>query len=66
VPAARRQSRKHSLVIKVEGLRIELAGKCFNLLLVDDVGSAGEALPEVEIIEIESIGGFSCRRSWCL
>ena len=28
------------LVIEVEGLRIELTGKCFDLLLIDDVGSA--------------------------
>jgi hypothetical protein len=39
----------------VERLRIELAGKCFDLLLVDDVGSARKALPDVEIIEIELI-----------
>jgi len=39
----------------VEGLRIELTGKCFDLLLINDVGSARKALPDVEIIEIEPI-----------
>jgi hypothetical protein len=28
------------LIIEVEGLRIELTGKRFDLLLIDDVGSA--------------------------
>jgi hypothetical protein len=35
----------------VEGLRIELTGKCFYLLLIDDVGPARKALPDLEIIE---------------
>jgi hypothetical protein len=43
------------LVIKVEGLRIELTGKCFYLLLIDDVRSARKALPDLEIIEIEPV-----------
>jgi hypothetical protein len=59
VPAARRQARKKgafgSLIIKVEGLRIELTGKCFDLLLINSVGSARKALPNLEIIEIELI-----------
>jgi hypothetical protein len=57
VPAARSQAGKKgafgSLIVKVEGLRIELTGKCFDLLLVNSVGSTREALPDVEIIEIE-------------
>jgi len=52
VPTACRQARKQgvlgSLVIKVEGLRIELTGKCFDLLLINDVGCACEALPDVK------------------
>jgi hypothetical protein len=59
VPTACRQAKKEgvlgSLVIKVEGLRIELTGKCFDLLLINDVGSARKALPDVEVIEIEPI-----------
>jgi hypothetical protein len=39
----------------VEGLRIELTGKCFYLLLIDDVGPARKALPDLEIIEIEPV-----------
>jgi hypothetical protein len=39
----------------VEGLRIELTGKCFDLLLIDDVGSARKPLPDLEIIEIEPV-----------
>src|SRR4029077_14282254 len=42
-------------VIEVEGLRIELTGKFFDLLLINDVGSARKALPDVEVIEIEPI-----------
>jgi len=38
----------------VKRLRIELTGKCFDLLLINDVGSARKALADVEIIEIES------------
>jgi hypothetical protein len=41
VPTACRQARKQGapghLVIKVEGLRIELTGKSFDLFLIDDV-----------------------------
>jgi hypothetical protein len=59
VPTTCRQARKHGvlggLVIKVEGLRIELTGKSFDLLLIDDMGSARKALPDLEIIEIEPI-----------
>jgi hypothetical protein len=59
VPTACRQARKQdafgSPVIKVEGLRIELTGKCFDLLLINDVGSARKALPDVEIIEIPTV-----------
>src|ERR1700730_6964988 len=36
-------------------LTIELTGKCFDLLLVDDVGSARKALHDLEIIEIEPV-----------
>jgi hypothetical protein len=39
----------------VEGLRIELPGKCFDLLLVDNVGSAYKALPDLKIIEVEPV-----------
>jgi hypothetical protein len=39
----------------VEGLRIELTGKSFDLLLIDDVGPARKALPDLEIIEIEPV-----------
>jgi hypothetical protein len=38
-----------------QGLRIELTGKCFDLLFINDIGSPHEALPDVEIIEIEPI-----------
>jgi hypothetical protein len=59
VPTACHQARKQgplsSLVIKVERLRIELTGKSFDLILIDDVGSAHEALPDLEVIEIEPI-----------
>ena len=37
------------------GLRIELTGKCFYLLLIDDVGPARKALPDLEIIEINPV-----------
>jgi len=39
----------------VEGLRIELTGKSFDLLLIDDMGSARKALPDLETIEIEPV-----------
>src|SRR5262249_39771204 len=59
VPTACHQSRKQAalsrLFVKVERLRIELTRKSFDLLLIDDVGSAREALPDSEIIEIEPI-----------
>jgi hypothetical protein len=59
VPTACRQARKQCvlgrLVVEVEGLRIELTGKSFDLLLINDMGSAGEAPPDVEIIEIDPI-----------
>jgi hypothetical protein len=59
VPTACHQARKQgalsSLDIKVERLRIELTGKSFDLILINDVGSAREALPDLEIIEIEPI-----------
>ena len=59
MPTACHQARKQGVLgspaIKVEGLRIELAGKSFHLLLIDDVGSARKALPDVEIIEIEPV-----------
>jgi hypothetical protein len=48
VPSARRQAQKPgvfgSLIIKVKGLRIELTGKCFDLLFINNVGSARKAL----------------------
>jgi hypothetical protein len=50
----------------VEELRIELSSKCFDLLLVNNVGSAGEALPDVEIIEIEPIVVAEFRHGQCL
>jgi hypothetical protein len=59
VPPACCQARKKgvfgSLIIKVEGLRVELTSKCFDLLLIDNVGSARKTLPDLEIIEIELI-----------
>ena len=36
-------------------MRIELTGKSFDLLLIDDVDSARKALPDLEIIEIEPV-----------
>ena len=42
-------------MIKVEGLRIELTGKRFDLLLIDNVGSARKALSNLEIIKIKPI-----------
>jgi hypothetical protein len=50
----------------VEGLRIELTGKCFDLLLINDVGSACEVLPDVEIVEIEPIVAAEFRHDRCL
>ena len=56
VPTACRQPRKQSVlgrfVIKVEGLRIELTGKGFDLLLFDDMGSAHKALSDLEIMRL--------------
>src|SRR2546430_8467323 len=70
VPSACHQAREQGvlgrLAIKVEGLRIELTSKCFDLLLVNNVGSAGEALPDVEIIEIEPIVVTEFRHGQCL
>ena len=37
-------------------LRIELTGKCFDLLLINDVGSARKALPDVEITIMAEAG----------
>ena len=34
---------------------IELTRKGFDLLLIDDMGSAGKPLPDLEIIEIEPV-----------
>jgi hypothetical protein len=65
VPSARRKAQKTgvigSLIIKVEGLRIELTGKCFDLLLINNVGSARKALSNLEIIEIEPIAAAEFR-----
>ena len=70
VPTACRQARKQGapghLVIKVEGLRIELTGKCFDLFLVEDVGSARKALPDLKIIEIEPVGVAEFLHDPCL
>ena len=59
VPTACRQARKQCvlgrLVVEVEGLRIELTGESFDLLLINDMGSARKALTDVEIVEIEPI-----------
>jgi hypothetical protein len=43
---ARKQGVLGRLVIKVEGLRIELSSKCFDLLLVNNVGAAGPPRPQ--------------------
>src|SRR5882724_1493114 len=58
VPAARRQAGEQralrGLVIEVEGLRIELAGEGLDLRRVHRMRSAGEPLPDPEIVEIEA------------
>jgi hypothetical protein len=65
VPSARRQAQKTgvfgSLIIKVERLRVELTSKCFNLLFINNVGSARKALSNLEIIEIEPIAAAEFR-----
>src|SRR5262245_65174 len=51
-------------VIEVEGLRVELRGKSFDLRRVDGVRAAAEALPDMKILEVEPIlrprGGLRC------
>ena len=42
-------------IVEVKGLRIELACKRLDLCRVHDVCLAGEALPHLEVIEIERI-----------
>jgi hypothetical protein len=42
------------LVIEMEGLRVELGGKRFDLRLVQCMRAAAEPLPDLEIIEIEA------------
>jgi hypothetical protein len=44
-----------SVIVEVKGLRIELACKRLDLCRVHDVCFAGEALPHLEVIEIERI-----------
>jgi hypothetical protein len=44
-----------SVIVEVKGLRIELACKRLDLYRVHDVCFAGEALPHLEVIEIERI-----------
>jgi hypothetical protein len=59
VPPARHQAGEQAVlgrvIIKVKGLRIELACKRLDLCRVYDVCFAGEALPHVEVIEIKRI-----------
>jgi hypothetical protein len=43
------------LVIEVKRLRVELTCKCFYLRLVNDVRSAGETLPHMQILEKKAI-----------
>ena len=44
-----------AVLILMERLGIELSGKGFDLRLVDDVRSTGEALAHKEIVEIEPL-----------
>src|ERR1700730_12766181 len=70
VPTACCQARKQCvlgrLVVEVEGLRIELTGKSFDLLLIDDMGFARKALPDLEIIEIEPVVVAGILHGLCL
>ena len=50
----------------MEGLRIELTSKCFDLFLVENVGSARKALPDLKIIEIEPVGVAEFLHDPCL
>src|ERR1700733_1437653 len=45
----------------MEGLRVELSGERFDLLRVETVRAAGEALPDVKIVEIEFAGLVAIR-----
>src|SRR5262245_6169663 len=57
MPAACRQAGEQralgGIFILMEGLRIELRGEGFDLSYVDDMRSAGEALADMQIVEIE-------------
>ena len=59
VPVARHQAGEEAIlsgvIVEVKGLRIEVACKHLDLCLVNDVCSAGEVLPHLEIIEIERL-----------
>jgi hypothetical protein len=59
VPAAHHQVSKQGaldgLVIEVKGLRVELASERLDLRLVNRVRFTGKPLPDVDIVEIESI-----------
>src|SRR5262249_45799619 len=57
MPAARHQAREQRVLggvrIKMEGLRIELAGERCDLRGIDAMGSADEALSGFEIFEVK-------------
>jgi len=58
VPATRRQTREQgslgSLCVKMKWLRVELARERIDLLLGDHVRVAGEALSNMQIVEVEA------------